>query len=198
MGLDIDLFRIDENRVSIRFHVPAVPSVDKEGSRISLERLFERLQNRLPILLILSGLLGVQADDIALTSDPGFFDLQGEGVLGRSSFRPNLAEPRGSGLLGKEPALESRSPCAFGCRGYRIGTNHPAIRHETEGGDVETISDSVDDGDQGRHLGGVARPLLTTEGISLTIEDRSDHHLVSIGTVIPGVALLPEGLSLFS
>ena len=201
MGLDIDLFRIDENRVSIKFHIPAVPSVDKEGSRISLERLFERLQNRLPILLILSGLLGVQADDIALTSDPGFFDLQGEGVLGRSSFRPNLAEPRRtsrSGLLGKEPALESRSPCAFGCRGYRIGTNHPAIRHETEGGDVETISDSVDDGDQGRHLGGVARPLLTTEGISLTIEDRSDHHLVSIGTVIPGVALLPEGLSLFS
>jgi len=63
---------------------------------------------------------------------------------------------------------------------------------------VETISDSVDDGDQGRHLGGVARPHLTTEGISLTIEDRSDHHLVSIGTVIPGVALLPEGLSLFS
>ena len=114
MGLDIDLFRIDENRVSIRFHVPAVPSVDKEGSRISLERLFERLQNRLPILLILSGLLGVQADDIALTSDPGFFDLQGEGVLGRSSFRPNLAEPRVAASSGKNLLLNLAHPAHSG------------------------------------------------------------------------------------
>ena len=41
-------------------------------------------------------------------------------------------------------------------------------------------------------------PISQQRGISLAIEDRSDHHLVSIGTVIPGVALLPEGLSLFS
>jgi hypothetical protein len=55
--------------------------------------------------------------------------------------------------------------------------DHAPIVHNAESADAKAFTHPLDDRDQGGHIGGIARPHLTSNGPSLLVNDSANHHL---------------------
>src|SRR5206468_5652655 len=69
-------------------------------------------------------------------------------------------------------------------RRQRLLADHAPVGHDADPADPEPAAEAVDDRDQRRHVGGVARPQFAADRPPLAVEHRPDDHLVEVGPVV--------------
>ena len=80
----------------------------------------------------------------------------------------------------------------------RLLADHAPIGHDANAIDPEATPESIHDGDQRLHVGGVAGPQLAADRSALSVQDRSHDHLLEIRPMILGVAVLAQSFPAFS
>src|SRR4051812_7995378 len=66
----------------------------------------------------------------------------------------------------------------------RFLADHAPVGHDADPVNTEPAPEAIDDGDQGLHIGGIARPELTADRPPLAVEDRADDHLIEVGPMV--------------
>lgn len=56
------------------------------------------------------------------------------------------------------------------------GADQAAIRQQAKLPDTKPLANAIGHGNQRRHIRGVARPHLTTDGIATIVQHDADHH----------------------
>jgi hypothetical protein len=79
--------------------------------------------------------------------------------------------------------------------GQRLGADHAAVGDDAHAADIETPAQPVDDGDQARHVGGIARPHLRAHRPAVAVEQHGQDHLLQVRPVILAVAMLTQRLA---
>src|SRR6266446_2324525 len=89
-------------------------------------------------------------------------------------------------VLRPHPGAENVLPAALVLlqRGDRLLADHAPVSHDAHPADPEPTAEAINDGDQYRHVGGVARPQFTADRPPLTVEHRPDDHLVEVGAMV--------------
>ena len=77
----------------------------------------------------------------------------------------------------------------------RLLADHAPVGHDADPTDAEATPQAIHDGDQRRHVGGVARPQLAADRPPLAVEHRPDDHLVQVGPMVLAVAALADVLA---
>ena len=76
--------------------------------------------------------------------------------------------------------------------GDGVGADHPTIGDDADVADCETAAQAVDDGNEGCHIGGIARPHLRADRPAVLVDDDADDHLVQVRPIVLGVATLAD------
>ena len=77
----------------------------------------------------------------------------------------------------------------------RLLADHAPVGHDADPADPEPATEAIDDGDQRRHVGGVARPQFAADRPPLAVEHRPDDHLVEVGPMVLAEAPLADVLA---
>ena len=77
----------------------------------------------------------------------------------------------------------------------RLLADHAPVGHDADLADPEPAAEPIDDRDQRRHIGRVARPQLAADRPPLAVEHGPDDHLVEVGPVVLAVAPLADVLA---
>jgi len=76
--------------------------------------------------------------------------------------------------------------------------DHAAIGDDADAADGEASLQTVDCRQQGCDIGGIAQPHLGADRPSRPIDDQRQDHLLQIGSVILGIAMLAQRLAAFA
>src|SRR3954453_11259254 len=77
----------------------------------------------------------------------------------------------------------------------RLPADHAPVGHDAAPTAPAPAAEAIDDGDQRRHVGGVARPQLAADRPALSVEHRPDDHLVEVGAMVLAEAPLADVLA---
>ena len=100
-------------------------------------------------------------------------------------------------VLRPHPGTEDVLPASLVCskRLDRLLADHAPVGHDADPADPEPTAQAIDDRDQRRHVGGVARPQFAADRPPLTVEHRPDDHLVEVGPMVLAEAPLADVLA---
>jgi len=78
------------------------------------------------------------------------------------------------------------------------GGNHAAVGDDADPADGKALPQAVDHRQQRRHVGGVPRPHLGADRPPVAVDDEAEDHLLQIGAIVLGIAMLAERLAAFA
>ena len=162
-----------------------------------LQLRIERGDDGFALLAVVLGLLLVAADDIANAFDLHLLDEE----LGLSRlaldqerrerivvFEHDFAHDGVGALARAEDVLE----LALLEPGDGRGRDHAAVGDDADPADGKALPQAVDDRQEPRHVGGIARPHLGADRPAFAIDDEAEDHLLEVGAIVLGVAVLAE------
>ena len=113
------------------------------------------------------------------------------GTNGFSFFQHNLADRRRVPLARPQDVVQA----ALLQRRDRRRRDHPPVRHNADPADAEARPQTVDHGQQHRHVSGVPRQHLGAYRAALAVQHHGQHHLAQVGAVVLGMAVRPQALA---
>ena len=78
------------------------------------------------------------------------------------------------------------------------GRDHAAVGHHADPSHPEAITQPIDNGQQHGDVGGVAGDHLGADRTALAVDHHRQHHLLQIGAIILGMAMLAQALAAFA
>ena len=103
----------------------------------------------------------------------------------------DLADRRRAAFAGAQDVVQA----ALLQRRYRRRRDHAPVRHYADAADAEALAQTVDHGQQHRHVGSVPSQHLGAHRAALAVEDHGQHHLPQVGAVVLGMAVRPQAVA---
>ena len=79
--------------------------------------------------------------------------------------------------------------------GDGCGRDHAAVGDDADPADGKAPLQAIDDRQQRRHVGGIARPHLGADRPAVAVDDEAEDHLLQIGPIVLGIAVLAQRLA---
>src|ERR1039458_2966693 len=203
----LELLHVDGNASALHLDESAVALVADHALGTALDFFLERFDDGLPVLRILSRLLGVEAYDVAPVLHPYLFDLQWRGVFGRCTLGVDLdvLARRREDLLAHLLDIAHSLPENVSDLVFRplkdvesLPADHSPVRHDAKPDRVKSVADALHNGNSRFDVRRIPRPHLTTKRRAIIVEHNPDNHLVEVGAVILAKTPFPEFLSALS
>ena len=156
--------------------------------------------DRLALAAVALGLDLVAAQDVARCTDPHFLDeelglapraLDEQRRQGLLVLEHQAADDGAAALAGAENVFE----LALLQRRDRGGRDHATVGDDADPADMEALAQTVDNRQQHRDVGGVARQHLGADWPPLAIDDDGQDHLLQIRPMVLRVAVSPQALA---
>ena len=183
------------------------PCADSADSGIADQRLvalpqlgIERGDDRFTVLSVVLGFRFVATDDIANAF--GFDLLDEELRLSRPALEEEgherivvLEHDLAHDGLGALARAEDVLQLALLEPGDSCGRDHAAVGDDADPADGKAPLQAIDDRQQRRHVGGIARPHLGADRPAVAVDDEAKDHLLQIGPKVLGIAVFAQWLA---
>ena len=188
---------INAHTVTVNLEVLPISLVANQILGGFFDPFFQRANDGLTVMSILSGPPVIETDDVAAAVQNNFLNLEGRGVFRGFPLGMNLPEATRTGehitfdlVYFTHPGSKNVRYFSFLEFLYSLRTDHSAVCHNAKLTCMKAGTDTVYHRNQCTHIRRIARPHLAADWLAIAVYHRPDNHLVQIRTMIPTVSLL--------